>query len=94
MPEITIDGLPVIVDDGVTIAAAVLSTGVRAWRTTRGSEAPRGLFCGMGVCFDCLVVVNGEPNVRACVTIVESGDSIATQRGTGQPDAGIEVDRG
>lgn len=93
MPDITIDGRLVSVDDGVTIAAALMSEGVRSWRTTRVGDAPRGLFCGMGVCFDCLVVVNGEPNVRACVTIIEPGDAIGTQHGTGF-DAGTGDDGG
>lgn len=83
MPEVTIDGRTVAVPDGVTIAAALLSVGTRSWRTTRIEASPRGVFCGMGVCFDCLVVVNGEPNIRACVTLVEPGDAIATQRATG-----------
>lgn len=83
MPEITIDGKVVAVADGMTIAAALTEHRMRSWRTTRIDNRPRGLFCGMGVCFDCLVVLNGAPNVRACVTLVEPGDVITTQQGTG-----------
>jgi len=83
MPEITIDGRTFIVDEGATVAAALISQGIRSWRTTRIEGSPRGVFCGMGVCFDCLVIINGEPNVRACITLVEPGDVISTQQATG-----------
>lgn len=83
MPDITIDGHRRHVPGGVTIAAALMSEGKTSWRTTRVGDRPRGLFCGMGVCFDCLVVVNGEPNVRACVTLIEAGDVIERQLATG-----------
>ena len=45
--------------------------------------APRGVFCGMGVCFDCLVVIDGEPSRRACVTFVTEGMRVETQIGFG-----------
>ncbi len=88
MPEIIIDGRAVTVADGVTVAAALMSEGIRSWRTTRIAGNPRGVFCGMGVCFDCLVTLNGEPNVRACITPVEPGDVIDSQQGTGH-DGGV-----
>ncbi len=62
---------------GETIAGALLAAGHRAWRRTRHGE-PRGLFCGIGVCFDCTVTVNGAPNVRACQTPVAEGMIIET----------------
>ena len=49
-------------------------------RHTVGGE-PRGVFCGMGVCFDCLVVVDGVPNTRACTTWVRDGMQVARQEG-------------
>jgi aerobic-type carbon monoxide dehydrogenase small subunit (CoxS/CutS family) len=49
-------------------------------RTTTVGE-PRGVFCGMGVCFDCLVVVDDKPNTRACMTWVKEGMNIQTQDG-------------
>lgn len=57
--------------EGETIAAALLAAGCRTLRTTVGGE-PRGLFCGMGVCFDCLVTVDNRTQVRACLTPVRS----------------------
>ncbi|MET7515874.1 (2Fe-2S)-binding protein [Streptomyces sp. NPDC005480] len=79
----TFDGAEIAVLPGQTVAAALWSAGVTAWRTTRGTGEPRGVFCGIGVCFDCLVTVNGRPNRRACLVRAEPGDDIRTQHGTG-----------
>jgi predicted molibdopterin-dependent oxidoreductase YjgC len=65
---------------GESVAAALMALGIVAMRTTSIGE-PRGLFCGMGVCFDCLVVVNGIPNTRACMTWIEAGLRVSTQAG-------------
>ena len=64
---------------GQTVAAALVAAGRTSWRTTRGSGRPRGLFCGIGVCFDCIVTVNGERDVRACQRRAADGDVIETQ---------------
>ena len=63
-----------------TVAAHLLARGITSWRSTRHGGRPRGLFCGIGVCFDCLVDVNGVPDVRACQRILADGDVISTQR--------------
>jgi hypothetical protein len=55
-------------ESGQRIATALIAAGYRSWRTTRHGGAPRGVFSGIGVCFDCIVTVNGRPNQRACVT--------------------------
>jgi|SRR5579859_2982828 predicted molibdopterin-dependent oxidoreductase YjgC len=68
---------------GHTIAAALWRAGIVSWRRTRGSAEPRGVFCAIGVCFDCLVTVNGRPNQRACLVLARPGDVVATQAGTG-----------
>jgi predicted molibdopterin-dependent oxidoreductase YjgC len=81
--EVSFDGTPLPGRRGQTIAAVLTAAGIRFWRTTRHGGRPRGLFCGIGVCFDCLVTVNGTPNVRACVTTALPGDVIVTQEGTG-----------
>ncbi len=83
--EITVDGRAVRCRPGATIAAALIEAGIDAWRTTRRGGEPRGLFCGIGVCFDCLVRIDGEPPVRACLAIARAGDRITT--GGGGPDA-------
>ncbi|MEV6805104.1 (2Fe-2S)-binding protein [Streptomyces sp. NPDC051132] len=83
---VTFDGRPLRARAGQTVAAVLWAAGVTAWRETRGSGRPRGVFCGIGVCFDCLVTVNGSPNQRACLVPVAPGDAIRTQRGTGRDD--------
>jgi len=67
---ITFDGRPLEARRGESLAAALTAHGVRVLRTTR-TRSPRGLFCGMGVCQDCLVEVDGRPNQRACMIKVE-----------------------
>jgi predicted molibdopterin-dependent oxidoreductase YjgC len=79
---LTLDGRPVVAHEGESIATVLLAEGHVATRTTRGG-APRGVFCGMGVCFDCLVVVDGVPNTRACVTWVREGLDVRRQAGFG-----------
>jgi hypothetical protein len=69
--------------EGETVAAALLADGRRAFRRTVRRGEPRGLLCGMGVCFDCLVRVDGRPNVRACQTPVAEGMRVETPRGAG-----------
>ena len=69
---ITLDGVAVQAYMGETIAGALLANGQRAWRHTESGQ-PRGLFCGMGICFDCTVTVDGIAGVRACLTPVADG---------------------
>lgn len=64
---------------GQTIAGVLLGAGRTHWRTTSATGQPRGVFCGIGVCFDCLVVVNGERDVRACLRRAQDGDVIERQ---------------
>ncbi|MEU3963749.1 FAD-dependent oxidoreductase [Streptomyces buecherae] len=83
--SLTVDGVARRARPGDTVAAVLLATGRAAWRTTRGGDRPRGVFCGIGVCHDCLVVVNGLPDVRACLREVAAGDVVETQRGAVLP---------
>ena len=82
--DLLFDGRPLPVAPGQSIAAVLLAAGVRSWRTTRVADRPRGLFCGIGACFDCLVTVNGTPSVRACLTEARPGDVVGTQEGNGR----------
>ena len=79
--SIVVDGQLHQVAEGISIAAALMSVQQRAWRMTRHGQQPRGVFCGIGVCFDCLVTVNGVANVRACLDLVQPNDVITTQVG-------------
>ncbi|HEY7486839.1 MAG TPA: (2Fe-2S)-binding protein [Streptosporangiaceae bacterium] len=74
--EITFDGRPIRVAEGQTIGAALMAAGVRSWRRTRVAGRPRGLFCGIGVCYDCLVTVNDRSSVRACLVEARPGDAV------------------
>ncbi|MFC1437497.1 (2Fe-2S)-binding protein [Streptacidiphilus sp. N1-10] len=71
---------------GRTVAAVLWSAGIVSWRRTRDGGEPRGVFCGIGACFDCLVTVNGQPNQRACLVAAAPGDVIHSQEGTGHGD--------
>nr|WP_296775805.1 (2Fe-2S)-binding protein [Rhodococcus sp. (in: high G+C Gram-positive bacteria)] len=73
-------------EPGQSIAAALIATGRRSWRRTRVGGEPRGVFCGIGICFDCLVTVNGEPNRRACMVEARPHDEVVTQEGAGHDD--------
>ncbi|MFC8069374.1 (2Fe-2S)-binding protein [Streptomyces sp. NPDC057293] len=83
---VTVDGRRTEALPGRTVAGVLWAAGITSWRTTRGSGRPRGVFCGIGVCFDCLVTVNDRPNQRACLVPVRPGDVIRTQEGTGHAD--------
>jgi D-hydroxyproline dehydrogenase subunit gamma len=81
-PAVTVvlDGRSVTAHVGETVAAVTLVEDMAAIRTT-ATGAPRGVFCGMGVCFDCLVTVDGVPNTRACMTWVRDGMDVRRQAG-------------
>ncbi|HXW80079.1 MAG TPA: FAD-dependent oxidoreductase, partial [Acidimicrobiales bacterium] len=61
---------------GSTVAGGLLANGERSWRTTRARGQRRGLFCGIGTCFDCLVELNGDRPVRACLSPLNEGDDV------------------
>ncbi|WP_405626467.1 (2Fe-2S)-binding protein [Streptomyces sp. NBC_00016] len=84
---VTFDGREIEALPGQTIAAALWASGVTAWRTTRGEGRARGVFCGIGVCFDCLVTVDGRPGRRACLVAAVPGADVRTQVGTGHEEA-------
>jgi D-hydroxyproline dehydrogenase subunit gamma len=84
MIRISLDGDPLTGSDGQTIAGLLLAAGRRSWRRAP-SGAERGVFCGIGVCFDCLVTVNGVRDVRACRRRARDGDVVTTQSRTEAP---------
>jgi predicted molibdopterin-dependent oxidoreductase YjgC len=83
MSHLVFDDDIVPFEDGQTVGAALMQAGIRSWRTTRESGRPRGLFCGIGVCYDCLITVDGMPNVRACLVEAGEGMQVTSQEGTG-----------
>ena len=72
--QITVDGVALSGRDGQTIAGVLLGAGHRTWRTAAGAE--RGIFCGMGICQDCVLTVNGVEGVRACQRAACNGDVV------------------
>ena len=71
--QLRVDGQLVAAYEGETVAAALLAAGRRILRHRVPGGDPRGIFCGIGMCFDCLVTVDGTRIVRACVTPVRDG---------------------
>ena len=82
--QFTCDGELVQAYAGETIAAALLANGRRVLRRTSRAGDPRGLFCAMGVCFECLMTVDGVAGVRTCMTPVREGANVST-RNSEQP---------
>lgn len=85
--RIRVDGAAINACEGETLAAALVAAGVRVGRHTQGG-APRHVFCGMGVCFDCLAIVEDVGIVRACLTTVRDGMAVRSWPANGLPDIG------
>ena len=80
MPELVtlkVNDVPISVPAGSMVAAAVLQAGVSSFRRSATGEA-RGPLCGMGICFECRVSVNGVAHVRSCQTVCEDGMDVRT----------------
>jgi len=75
---ILVDGQPMTAFPGETVAGVLMTEGRRSWRRTPGGK-PRGLFCGIGTCFDCTLTVNDQPYVRACQTLAQPGMVVRTK---------------
>jgi predicted molibdopterin-dependent oxidoreductase YjgC len=80
---ITFDGKQIEAYEGEMIASALVAAGAKTLRFTSKKEEPRGLFCAIGRCTDCVMEVNGRANVRTCVTPVQENMEIKTQSGLG-----------
>ena len=75
------DGIAVPARPGDSVAVALLAAGITATRTTAVSGAPRGPYCMMGACFECLATIDGRSNVQTCMTPVRDGLRVETQHG-------------
>lgn len=75
------DGKTVEGFEGEPIAAALKAVGVMVHRYTKKQRSPRGIFCAIGRCTDCVMVVNGKANTRTCVTPLKEGMVVETQYG-------------
>ena len=70
--------------EGEPIAAALKANDVMIHRYTKKEHKPRGIFCAIGRCTDCVMIVNGVPNVRTCITALEEGMIVKTQYGVSE----------
>jgi hypothetical protein len=77
MPSLHINDKAIRVEQGATVAAAVLVAGDTAFRTSVTGR-PRGPLCGMGVCFECRVTINGYAHARSCQILCEDGMKVVT----------------
>jgi sarcosine oxidase subunit alpha len=75
--DIVVNGKPMSVLSGATVAAALLNEDVSRFRESVIGEA-RGPVCGMGICYECRVTINDVPQQRACLRVVEHGMRIET----------------
>ncbi len=89
---ISVDGVPVDGLLGQSLAGVLLASNIVTWRNTSFGDRPRGMFCGIGVCFDCLVIVNGQRDVRACLRRAAPGDSVVSHRDPPVRAIGMESD--
>ena len=77
----TFDGKELKGYEGEPIAAALKAADVMVHRYTKKEHKPRGIFCAIGRCTDCVMVVDGVPNVRTCITPLREGMNVKTQYG-------------
>ena len=80
MPEtvsLVVNGVSVEMPAGSMVSAAILKTGIYAFRRSATGE-PRGPLCGMGICFECRVIINVEPHCRSCQTVCKDGMDVRT----------------
>lgn len=80
---ITIDGMRTEAREDETLAAVMLQSGRPDLRTSAVTGRPRGAYCMMGVCFECLVTIDDQPNQQACMTVVRPGMRVERQVGAG-----------
>jgi len=79
--SLKVDGKDIRAHVGDTVAGAMLAAGIDRFRTTPVTESPRAPYCLMGVCFDCLVTIDGVGSRQACLVPVREGMAVETQLG-------------
>ena len=90
--RLTFEGRVIDAAPGDTVAAALLAAGVSTTRETPVSGAARAPFCMMGACFECMVEIDGEENVQACMILIRDGMTVRKQRGARQFEATEDID--
>lgn len=82
--EILVDGEKILAYEGETIGAVLIAAGHRTLRYTNKEGRPRGLYCGIGLCQECRMVINGIPDTQACQTLATPGCRVETQQSNGK----------
>jgi D-hydroxyproline dehydrogenase subunit gamma len=75
---VTVNGAPIVVPSGATVAVAVVLAGEACRMSVSGD--PRGPLCGMGICFECRVAIDGKPHCRSCQVLCEQGMEVSTEK--------------
>ncbi len=75
---ISVNGKRIAAYEGETLISVLIASGIKKMRKSSVLNEPRGGLCGMGVCYDCLITLDGVPNVRACMSYIKSGMEINT----------------
>ena len=84
MVTITFEGRAMVVPAGISVAAALLLGGVHDFRSSVVGHAPRAAYCMMGVCFECLVEIDGAPSRQSCTVLVQNGMQVHRQIGASE----------
>jgi sarcosine oxidase, subunit alpha len=82
--EITVDEKKITAYEGETIAGALIAAGIRTFNYSSKAQNPRSIYCGIGLCYNCIMIVDGVPNTKTCQTLVKDGCTIQTQKGLGE----------
>ena len=86
--EIEVDGERLLAHEGETVAAALTAAGRLVTGYTRKKHEPRGVCCGIGLCYSCVMIIDGIPNTRACQSLATPGCRVETQHGQATEDDG------
>jgi aerobic-type carbon monoxide dehydrogenase small subunit (CoxS/CutS family) len=78
MPDLSVNGKPVRVVKGTSVAAAILIAGETSFRSSVSGQT-RGPLCGMGICFECRVTIDGIAHARSCQIVCDEGMKVATR---------------
>ena len=76
----TFNGNAIQCEEGQSIAAALINSNQRELRRTRFGDEPRSIFCGIGICFDCVVLINGVANQRSCLIEARDGMKVESEQ--------------
>lgn len=83
--KIYFEGKEIQAYEGETVAAALVANGIDVFGESYKRNRPRGFYCAIGKCSSCVMIIDGESNVRTCITPVREGMKVARQHGRGDP---------